>query len=130
MIAIAVALFLVAGILEILLMRLNWIGRKKLGMYESNRVWRWFDHHGLTTIACYGHFVIITLLLSFALVQQNVIALALVVGLLATNVIVDDASINRLLTCKRLCPKFKECMRNRKRTCYKIWDKAKRRLFR
>lgn len=127
---IRVALFLAGGLLLIWLIRLNWIGRKKLGMYESNRIYRWFDRHGLTTFALTLHFSIVASLLVLWLFTDGVIPMAIVVGILLTNAIIDNASIGRFRTCKQLCPEFENCMRRRRQICYKIWDKARRRLFR
>ena len=126
---IRVVLFLAGGLLLIWLIRLNWIGRKKLGMYESNRIYRWFDRRGLTTFALALHFSIVTGLLALWLFTDGVVPMAIVVGILLTNAIIDNASIGRLRMCKKFCPEYEECMRRRKQICYKLWDKAKRRLF-
>lgn len=127
---ILVALFLAGGFLMAWLIWLNWIGRKKMGMYESNRIYRWFDRRGMTTVALVIHFSIITSLFTAWLFMGEIVGMSIIVGVLLTNAMIDNASINRHRTCERSCPEFGECMNRRRRTCFKIWDNAKRRLFR
>jgi len=127
---IRVMLFLMAGFLEIWLLRLNWLGRKKFGMYESSRIWRWFDRRGLTTLSLCIHFVGVTLLLSAWMAIGEVLGLAVVVGILLANAIIDNASIKRRSTCMQFCPEYEKCKQRTRQNCYKIWDNARRRLFR
>lgn len=127
---ILVALFLAGGFLMAWLIWLNWIGRKKMGMYESNRIYRWFDRRGMTTVALVIHFSIITSLFTAWLFMGEIVGMAIIVGILLTNAMIDNASINRHRTCERSCPEFENCMNRRRQTCFKIWDNAKRRLFR
>jgi len=120
-----VSLFIIVGILEVWLLRTNWLARKKHAMYEMNPLWRWFDRRGWTRITLVIHFCIIMGISSLFLFSQVALMLALYIGVLAFNALYDNIQLTHRLKCKRWCSSYGECMRNRQNHCFKVWERKK-----